>query len=211
MRSIGSEGTPHNYGMSDLFVEDIGSGDKVLLVHGGDPPAETWSDQRVFAARYRLLIPDGRGHDVDARAVAELLGDGAHLVGFDSGGVGSLLAAALRPEGVRSLTVIEPTAFGVAPDDPAVLRFVARRRAEAPEARIPLAELAAAPFATLVVSGAWSKAFETVCGVLTTELGAERAIFSGHKGHDVQHAAGFNERLETLWLSATKSQGDVGR
>ena len=57
----------------------------------------------------------------------------------------------------------------------------------------------------LVVSGGWSKAYETVCGVLTIELGAERAIFSGHRAHDVQHAAGFNERLETLWLSATKS------
>lgn len=191
--------------MSDLFVEDIGSGDRVLLVHGSDSAAATWSKQRVLAERYRLLIPDGRGHDVDAREIAELLGDGAHLVGFDSGGVGSLFAAALRPEGVRSLTVIEPTAFGLAPDDPAVARLVARRHAEVPEARLPLAELAAAQFATLVVSGAWSKAFETVCGVLTAELGAERAIFSGHNGHDVQHAAGFNDRLETLWLSATKS------
>jgi hypothetical protein len=107
--------------------------------------------------------------------------------------------------------VIEPTAFDVAPDDPAVRRLVARRQAKFPEVQIPLAELAGASFPLLVVSGGWSKAYETVCGVLTTELEAERTIFSEHRAHDVQHAAGFNERLETLWLSVTKSQGDVGR
>jgi pimeloyl-ACP methyl ester carboxylesterase len=197
--------------MSDLFVEDIGSGDRVVLVHGDEPPRETWSQQRVLAGRYRLLIPDGRGRDVDAHDIAELLGPGAHLVGFDSGGVGAMLAAALRPDAVRTLTVIEPPAFDVAPDDPAVRRLLARRQAKVPEVQISLAELAAASFPLLVVSGGWSKAYETVCGVLTTELGAERTIFSEHRAHDVQHAAGFNERLETLWLSATKSQGDVGR
>jgi pimeloyl-ACP methyl ester carboxylesterase len=211
MRSIGSRGTPHNYDMSDLFVEDIGSGDTVVLVHGTDPPAATWSDQRVLAERYRLLIPDGRGLVVDARDTAKLLGDGAHLVGFDSGGVASMLAAALRPESVRSLTVIEPTAFSVAPNDPAVARLVARLPANTSEAQLALAEIAAASYPALVVSGGWSKAYETVCGVLTIEFGAERAIFSKHRAHDVQHAAGFNERLETLWLSATKSQGEVGR
>ena len=135
MRSIGSGATPHNYDMSDLLVEDIGSGDRVVLVHGDGPPGETWSDQRALAERYRLLIPDWRSHEADARDVAELLGDGAHLVGFDSGGVGALLAAALRPEAVRTLAVIEPTAFGVAADDPAVARLVARRPAAAPEAQ----------------------------------------------------------------------------
>ena len=178
--------------MSDLFVEDIGSGDRVVLVHGDEPPRETWSQQRVLAGRYRLLIPDGGGQEVETHDIAELLGPGAHVVGFDSGGVGAMLAAALRPDTVRTLTVIEPTAFDVAPDDPAV-------------------RLAAASFPLLVVSGGWSKAYETVCGVLTNELGAERTIFSEHRAHGVQHAAGFNERLETLWLSATKSQGEVGR
>jgi pimeloyl-ACP methyl ester carboxylesterase len=41
----------------------------------------------------------------------------------------SLLAAALRPEAVRSLTVIEPPAFSVAAGDPAADDFV--RRADA--------------------------------------------------------------------------------
>jgi len=48
----------------------------------------------------------------DARDIAALLGDGAHLVGHSYGAVGALYAAALRPEAVHSLTVNEPPAFG---------------------------------------------------------------------------------------------------
>jgi pimeloyl-ACP methyl ester carboxylesterase len=59
-----------------------------------------------------------------APLVAELLEDGAHLVGHSYGGVISLYAAALRPDAVWSLTLIEPPAFGVALDDPAVAALV---------------------------------------------------------------------------------------
>jgi pimeloyl-ACP methyl ester carboxylesterase len=47
-------------------------------------------------------------------------------VAHSYGGVISLLAAAMRPDAVRSLTVVEPPAFGVARGDPAVEAFVAR-------------------------------------------------------------------------------------
>ena len=40
----------------------------------------------------------------DAQDIAALLGDGAHLVGHSSGALGALIAAAARPEAVRSLT-----------------------------------------------------------------------------------------------------------
>jgi len=49
---------------------------------------------------------------------------GTHVVGHSYGGVIALLAAARRPELLRSLTVIEPPAFGVARDEPAVEEFV---------------------------------------------------------------------------------------
>src|ERR687887_198110 len=58
-----------------------------------------------------------------APLVADLLEDGAHLVAHSYGGVVSLYAAALRPEAVRSLTVIEPPAFGIARGHPAVDRL----------------------------------------------------------------------------------------
>lgn len=65
---------------------------------------------------------------VDARDVAGLLEQRAHLAGFSYGGIGVLLAAARRPEQVRSATVIEPPAFGVAAGDPAVRELLERLR-----------------------------------------------------------------------------------
>ena len=57
--------------------------------------------------------------------LAALLRPGDHLVGHSYGGVVSLLAAALRPDALCSLTVIEPPCLDVARDDAAVEAFVA--------------------------------------------------------------------------------------
>ena len=62
-------------------------------------------------------------------------------------------------------------------------------------AEIPLAELRAAEFRKLVVSGAHSVPFDRVCDVLERELGAERAVLPG-AGHSVQRlGTPFNELL----------------
>src|SRR3989442_3465750 len=53
----------------------------------------------------------------EAPLFAELLGEGAHLVGHSYGGVIALYAAALRPQAVRSLTVSEPGCLRVAAGD----------------------------------------------------------------------------------------------
>ena len=62
------------------------------------------------------------------------------------------------------------------------------------EAEIPLDELAAARFPKLVLSGAHNPAFDAVCGVLETSLGAERAVLPG-AGHSLARAPGYAERL----------------
>jgi pimeloyl-ACP methyl ester carboxylesterase len=70
-------------------------------------------------------VPPG-GHqdfDVDASDLAALLDDRPHLVGHSYGTLGALLAAARRPGDVRSLTLIEPPLFYLAPDDPDVARL----------------------------------------------------------------------------------------
>jgi pimeloyl-ACP methyl ester carboxylesterase len=108
-------------------------------VHGSvTGPHATWRKQLSLARRWTLLVVERPGFGatpragervdfaVDAPLVAGLLGDGAHLVGHSYGGVVSLLAAARRPEAVRSLTVIEPPAFGVAAGNPAADEFVRR-------------------------------------------------------------------------------------
>jgi pimeloyl-ACP methyl ester carboxylesterase len=52
--------------------------------------------------------PKARGEDflTDADDIADLLGDGAHLVGHSYGGLGVLLAAARLPAATLSLTLL---------------------------------------------------------------------------------------------------------
>lgn len=122
--------------MTDLVVDVRGEGERVVLVHGSGRRDAAWSSQFPLADAFQLVLPYRRGYspsppadpdfEADARDVAELLEDGAHLVGHSYGGVASLLAAGLRPGSVRSLTVLEPPAFGVARGNPAVEELIAR-------------------------------------------------------------------------------------
>jgi pimeloyl-ACP methyl ester carboxylesterase len=118
-------------------VRRWGAGPSVVLVHGSVAGGEaTWAEQRPLAERFGLVVVDRPGYgptamvaradfEEDAALVAEVLGDGAHLVGHSYGVVVSLLAAARRPNAVRSLTVVEPPAFALARKDPAVEELVA--------------------------------------------------------------------------------------
>lgn len=114
----------------EIFVEEWGAGPRVVLIHGAmSPGAATWKRQRPLADRWTLVLPSRRGfapnppidcsdYEVDADDIADLLGDGAHLVGHSSGGLVALLAAARRPEAVRSLCLLEPAAFALVRGDP---------------------------------------------------------------------------------------------
>jgi pimeloyl-ACP methyl ester carboxylesterase len=120
-----------------LAVERLGEGPPIVLVHGDIVgPALTWRKQRELAERWSLIIPSRPGFgespplerndfDVEAPLIAELLGDGAHLVGHSYGAVIALLAAARRPEAVRSLTVSEPGCLRVAAGTPVVDEMIA--------------------------------------------------------------------------------------
>jgi pimeloyl-ACP methyl ester carboxylesterase len=120
-----------------LAVERLGSGPPILFVHGDIVGAPlTWRKQRELAARWSLIIPSRPGFgespplerndfEVEAPMFAELLGDGAHLVGHSYGAVIALLAAAERPEAVRSLTVSEPGSLRVAEGTPVVDEMIA--------------------------------------------------------------------------------------
>jgi pimeloyl-ACP methyl ester carboxylesterase len=111
---------------SGLEVVRWGSGPPVVFVHGGliGAPA-TWRKQRPLAERWQMVMPNRPGfgkspptdrtdYEAEAPLIADLLGNGAHLVGQSYGGTIALLAAAQRPEAVWSLTVCEPAAFRVA-------------------------------------------------------------------------------------------------
>ncbi len=120
-----------------MHVEVVGSGPRLVLVHGsvGYGP-EAWAAQQPLRRRFTLVIPTRSGYppnppleridfEDQARELAAILEPGDHLVGHSYGGVVSLLAAGLAPEGLASLTVIEPPAFRLAEDDPAVQEFYA--------------------------------------------------------------------------------------
>jgi len=133
-----------------LAVRTLGTGPRIVLVHGGLGPELSWERQEPLAERHELVVPWRRGYgdspavegqdfEVDADDVAALLGEGAHLVGFSYGALGASIAAGRAPERVRALVLIEPPLFGLAPDDPAVRETMAHAArifsAEGPAAR----------------------------------------------------------------------------
>ena len=58
--------------------------------------------------------------DDSAVWIADALGDGAHLMGHSWGGAAVLVAAARRPEAVRSLILIEAALQTLALTDPVI-------------------------------------------------------------------------------------------
>ena len=111
---------------------------RLLLVHGSVVNADlTWNAQKPLAERFGIVAPSRRGFppgpdvehvDFEDEAVwlEQFLAPGTHLVGHSYGGVCSLFLAARQPGLLRSLTVIEPPAFGIARGRPAVDEFIVR-------------------------------------------------------------------------------------
>jgi pimeloyl-ACP methyl ester carboxylesterase len=105
-------------------------------VHGSVVNGDaTWAAQRPLQDRFELVIPNRRGFppsgDVDqvdfedeAVWLEQFVEPGTHLVGHSYGGVISLFAAARYADQLRSLTVIEPPAFGLASGNAAADAFV---------------------------------------------------------------------------------------
>ena len=110
---------------------------RILFVHGSVVNGDaTWGAQAPLGDRFELVIPNRRGFppgpDVDrvdfedeAVWLGELVEPGTHLVGHSYGGVISLFAAALYAERLRSLTLVEPPAFGIARGNAAADAFSA--------------------------------------------------------------------------------------
>jgi pimeloyl-ACP methyl ester carboxylesterase len=241
----------------DLYVESWGEGTPVVFSHSSlATGVEEWDAQRPLADEgFRLLVFDRRGYGhstaadgedflVDGDDIAELMGDGAHLVGHSYGGLGAMFAAARRPEATKSLTLLEPAAFAVARDHPEfralgesvramwdsdlpdaewVVQFLKAVGSDPDEfppefldaavplvpllrrgrrfwtADLPLAELAAASFPKLVVSGGHAAAFEAMCDELADRIGAARATIEG-AGHEIQFTGEpLNDAMLALW------------
>ncbi|MFB7653306.1 MULTISPECIES: alpha/beta fold hydrolase [unclassified Streptomyces] len=105
------------------WYESEGTGDPLVLLHGGFCTNDTWGAQRAdLAAAYRALLPERRAHghtpDVDGPLTYQDMADDtvafletvvdapAHLVGWSDGAVVELLVALARPDLVRRVVLI---------------------------------------------------------------------------------------------------------
>jgi len=117
-----------------LLIEEFGSGDPLILVHG------SWVDHMEWpfivpglASRFRVVVYDRRGHSqservptlgsiredvADLAAIIQRAGAPAHVLGNSMGASISLRLAAARPGFFRTLNVHEPPLFDLLRDDP---------------------------------------------------------------------------------------------
>lgn len=113
-----------------------GDGPEILLVHGGASPDATWGALAPLRARWTLASVHRRGYppsppplggrqdfEVDAADVLPLLASRPHVVAHSYGVLGTLIAAAQRPNHARSLTLIEPPLYHVVQGDPEIERL----------------------------------------------------------------------------------------
>ncbi|GLZ28296.1 hydrolase [Lentzea sp. NBRC 105346] len=133
--------------MADLQIEggslsyDIaGSGDPVVLLHGGAVDRTTWDAEfSALSATHTVIRYDARGHGrsstpdapfshwEDLRQLLDGLGvDRASLVGLSQGGRTSVDFAISLPDRVDKLLLVAPGVSGMAFHDPFVLDHMAR-------------------------------------------------------------------------------------
>jgi pimeloyl-ACP methyl ester carboxylesterase len=115
---------------SGLHVEVSGAGDPVLLLHSSGLSGRQWRRlcSELVERGMRAVVPDLSGHgasdawpepisfsfrtDVD-RVVAVLQAEEpAHVIGHSYGGLVALHAALAAPRSIRSLSLVDPVAFG---------------------------------------------------------------------------------------------------
>lgn len=113
-----------------LLYRDTGSaGEPMLCLHGRFGRGETWIDlMRRLGDRYRIIAPDQRGHGLSdrpvARYAAEDMAADAHelivqlgcvpstVVGHSMGGRIAAYVAALYPDAVKALVILDEGADG---------------------------------------------------------------------------------------------------
>ncbi|MEP6477178.1 MAG: alpha/beta hydrolase [Actinomycetota bacterium] len=126
------------------YYEVRGTGEPVVMLHGGFCTIETWEAQTpALAERYRVVLPERRAHGrtpdlegsitfanmaQDTIAFMDAIGlSRAHLVGWSDGGNVGLEVALARPDLVGKLVMMSAAANldGMTPEMPAELEDLA--------------------------------------------------------------------------------------
>lgn len=113
---------------AELHVEERGTGEPLLLLHGLTGTAGDWMhvfDRDALAARYRVIAPDARGHGrsttkpdsftfrrcaLDVLAIMDRLGlSRVRAVGMSLGAKTLLHVATLAPERVEAMVIVSAT------------------------------------------------------------------------------------------------------
>ncbi len=114
----------------ELYYEQAGEGDRIVLTHGAWTDGRTWQDvTKRLTDHFEVVTWDRRGHSrsgdgegagscrEDASDLAGLIeylgGEPVHVVGNSAGGNVVLNLAAMRSDLVRSAAVHEPGPFGL--------------------------------------------------------------------------------------------------
>ncbi len=112
----------------DLYYETYGEGEPLLLLHGFTGSGADWRESIAhYAASYRLIIPDLRGHGrstnpsgtfTHREACRDLYGLLDHLgiertdaIGISSGGMTLLHMATLAPRRIRAMVLVGATIY----------------------------------------------------------------------------------------------------
>lgn len=159
-----------------LYHELTGTGDPIVLVHGGMVDSRTWEFLIPhLAGRFHVVAYDRRGY---GRSDGAPVGDAAthasdlaglivalglapvHVVAISSGGVVALRLAADRPDLVRRVALHEPALIQLLAGDrdtqPILDDFLANADAVCEHVAAGRAEVAAERFADFIVApGAW--------------------------------------------------------
>lgn len=103
-----------------MYFEAHGSGDPLILLHGGFGSADAWNNQiPIFAEKYYVIAPDSRSHgrttDSDAPLSYHLMAEdtirlmdylgiqSAYIVGWSDGGIIGIDMAIHHPERIKAL------------------------------------------------------------------------------------------------------------
>ena len=167
-------------------------GPRVVLIHGGvqgklgGGPSTFLGQQAWSREGFRVELVDRPGFgqsptsgaddmERDAVWIADMLGDSANLVGHSWGGAEALLAAARRPEAVRSLVLVEPALAAIAEADPSLRDNPEVKAGAAQRARMLLTARTPAEYGIMFASLLGTAADNADKATAAASLGADPA------------------------------------